>query len=110
MGWSNARRRVVLELDQDPAGGRAVDMARYILRRTQGVGLPVVLGAKGDPETSYGGSYAAPVQANIVGATNGIGSTTITRDLGANDISSGVTEVQSGAARTFANRLQRGRL
>ena len=109
MSWVNVRRTVVVDAGPDPRQGIVLALGRSILRRTQGVGLYVVHGADGAPEHSYGGAYAGPIQPSITGATNGIGSTTVTRDLGGADIATGPTMQASGASRQFAERLRRGR-
>ncbi|MBM7510045.1 hypothetical protein JOE61_003859 [Nocardioides salarius] len=109
MGWANVRQTVVVEAGRDPRESIVLGLGRAILRRTQGMGLHVYHGADGSPETSYGGSYAPQVQAQIVGAAMGIATPDLIRDMGGADIATGVTEEASGASRQFAERLRRGR-
>lgn len=110
MGWVNVRRRTVVDFEIDPNARYVLGLGRSILRRVQGVGLHSVLGADGDPETSYGGSYGPPVQAELLGAATGIATPSVIRDMGGADIASGVTDSGSSASRAFAERLRRGRV
>lgn len=109
MGWANVRRTVVVDVGPDPRQNVVLGLGAAILRRTQGQGLRVVGPFEGSPETTYGGSYAPRVQADVTGAAASVRNSNITRDLGGQDISSAVTATSSSASRTFAERLRRGR-
>lgn len=104
----NAQTRVVTDYGPDPADGRARGLIGDLVARMQGYLVPAVVGANGDPSTSFFG-YGPELQkfTGAAGAGNGV----VYTDGAYPDISSGIVEGPYGdpARRIFAARLKRGR-